>query len=178
MSDIFFTSDLHLQHSMILNWRTQFSSIEEHDETIIQRWNAVVKKTDRVYLLGDVALGQRATAIEKIKRLNGQIYLIVGNHDHIAQHRECRDLFVWQKDYARLKIGDQKIYLMHYPILSWNCIHYGSYHVCAHGHRNPPDWPDCRRLDAGVDGHDLYPWPWEEIDQLLRTKPYPADHHD
>lgn len=178
MSKIFFSSDLHFQHDRILTWRTQFTSTEEHDETIIERWNVEVQPQDRVYLLGDVALGSAVTARTLLDRLNGQIFLIRGNHDRVAEHRLCRERFVWIRDLSRLKIDDQKIYMCHYPLLTWNCQHWGSYSLGGHGHRTTPDWPDCRRLDVGVDGNSFKPWAYEDIDQLLRNKPYPRDHHD
>lgn len=175
--NIFLTSDSHFGHANILLFRTQFSSIEHHDETIIERWNAVIKPQDRVYHLGDVALGSAANARKNLDRLNGQIFLIRGNHDRVAEHRLCKDRFVWIKDYAKLKVDDQKLYMMHYPLLTWNCQHYGSYSLGGHGHRTTPDWPDCRRLDVGLDGHQMTPWSYEEVDLLLRNKPYPRDHH-
>lgn len=57
-----------------------FSSVEEHDETIIANWNKVVPKDAKVYVLGDVA--QKKSDIAKIGRLNGsRKILIAGNHD-------------------------------------------------------------------------------------------------
>lgn len=51
--NIFFISDTHFGHSNILNFKREdgsplrdYSSIEEHDEYLIQRWNSTVKATD------------------------------------------------------------------------------------------------------------------------------------
>jgi calcineurin-like phosphoesterase family protein len=56
-----------------------FNSIEEHDETLISNWNSVVKPSDRVYHLGDTVINRRC--LPTVKRLNGRIKLIRGNHD-------------------------------------------------------------------------------------------------
>ena len=42
-SGVFFTSDTHFGHSKIIDYcKRPFSSIEEHDKTLIQNWNNVV----------------------------------------------------------------------------------------------------------------------------------------
>lgn len=56
-----------------------WSTTEEADEAMIERWNAVVKPTDKVYVLGDIAIGQ--AGIKAFGRLNGDKVLIAGNHD-------------------------------------------------------------------------------------------------
>lgn len=50
-----FTSDLHLGHNNILPSRQQFQDINEHDDTLIFKWNNKVKKNDDVYILGDLS---------------------------------------------------------------------------------------------------------------------------
>lgn len=42
MKDLFLTSDTHFNHSRILQFRPQFSSVEEMNEIMIERWNKVV----------------------------------------------------------------------------------------------------------------------------------------
>ncbi len=57
MSRQIFVSDTHFGHRAILAPRMQaprrFASIEEHDETLIARWNAAVRPDDTVWHLGD-----------------------------------------------------------------------------------------------------------------------------
>lgn len=81
MSD-YFISDLHLGHDNILKFEPYyrpFATIEEHNSTLIENWNRVVKKGDRVFCLGDFAMGSQN--IKLGAKLNGQKYLILGNHD-------------------------------------------------------------------------------------------------
>ena len=90
--EIFVTSDSHFNHANILNFKDakgrptrHFSSVEEMNETMIERWNSVVKTGDKVYHLGDVVFGvdKEAWMNANFPRLNGQKRLVVGNHDNI-----------------------------------------------------------------------------------------------
>lgn len=53
MSKRLFTSDWHLNHKSILKYRPQFSSIEEHDQSIFDQL-AVLNKRDTVFVIGDI----------------------------------------------------------------------------------------------------------------------------
>lgn len=81
MSETFFISDLHLGHKKILEFSPTRggSTIDEHDQWIIDSWNSVVGKNDMVWVLGDVAFS--AKALELISKLRGQKKLVRGNHD-------------------------------------------------------------------------------------------------
>ena len=56
-----------------------FTSTEEMDETMIERWNAKVQPHDTVYHLGDVVINKKY--LNLVSRLNGRKILIRGNHD-------------------------------------------------------------------------------------------------
>lgn len=86
MADIWVTSDTHFQHKNIVekyNRGSDFSTIQEHDETIIENWNSLVKPGDKVYHLGDVMFGDKSSFHKLWCRLNGKKRLVVGNHDDI-----------------------------------------------------------------------------------------------
>lgn len=93
---IFVISDLHFGHKNILKHRTQFKTLEEHDNHIIDNWNRVVKPEDKVYVLGDVAW--KKSDLAKIAKLNGTKVLVAGNHDW---HRT--------KDYLSIKIDGEVV---------------------------------------------------------------------
>lgn len=180
MNDVFFTSDTHFNHlRCCMRFRApRFSSLEEMNETLIARWNECVRKGDRVYHLGDFALGRPDDAAAIASRLAGQIYLVRGNHEKVAEHPKVRDRFVWIKDYFGLKIGEQKIYLLHYAMLTWNQSHRGSWHLHGHSHGLLGDDPFARRLDVGVDAWDFRPVAFEEVAARMATKQFqPVDHH-
>ena len=179
-NNIFFTSDTHFNHAKCceLFRKGRFASVDEMNETLIARWNERVQKGDRIYHLGDFALGRPEAAAEILKRLNGQIYLIRGNHEKVAEHRLCKDRFIWIKDYFGLKVGEQKIYLCHYAFRTWNCMHHGSIHLFGHSHGTLPDDPYLRSMDVGVDCWDFYPVSFDEVMERMKTKQFrPVDHH-
>lgn len=85
MSNTFFISDTHFGHAGIITFQHDnkplrpFSTIEEHDETLVNNWNNKVGVRDTVYHLGDVVMNRKALPI--LDRLNGRKVLIKGNHD-------------------------------------------------------------------------------------------------
>ena len=79
-------SDTHIGHKNILEFepcrltqmRIDGYEADEHDQWIIDNWNATVGPEDTVLHLGDFAFKHVAESIEK---LNGDIIMIIGNHD-------------------------------------------------------------------------------------------------
>ena len=57
-----------------------FTSSNEHDIAVIQRYNDIVSDEDVVYILGDVCMGDLESGINKLKQLKGHKHLIRGNH--------------------------------------------------------------------------------------------------
>lgn len=82
---MFFFSDTHFFHANILKyepWRQQWAAdVTQMNEHLIAEWNRTVKPDDSVYHLGDLALGTRLQVAELRKRLNGEIFITIGNHD-------------------------------------------------------------------------------------------------
>ena len=80
MSNVYFTSDLHLGHRRILElyqWRpfAQMGDIEAHDNKLIELWNSTVSKYDKVYILGDFSLKSASENRKILEHLNGHKYL-------------------------------------------------------------------------------------------------------
>lgn len=77
-----FTADTHFGHANIIHLGPgrPFDTIEEHDEALVEAWNARVRPGDDVWLLGDASM--KLSAIEDVvRRLNGSAHLVAGNHD-------------------------------------------------------------------------------------------------
>jgi calcineurin-like phosphoesterase family protein len=83
--NVFIVSDTHFGHANICKFTCRgvrlrpWDRIEDHDEALVANWNAVVKPTDKVYHLGDVAIAKKSLDI--LSRLHGDKILIRGNHD-------------------------------------------------------------------------------------------------
>lgn len=80
MGKVFFTSDLHFGHKNLCIALREMSA-EESDAIIIENWNKTVSKHDTVYVLGDITMEKHQSICDYIKKLNGRIVLIGGNHD-------------------------------------------------------------------------------------------------
>lgn len=179
MADLYFTADTHFGHRrMASTWRPRFGGdIDAMDEWLIDQWNQTVGKTDHVYHLGDFTFRTRAQTEAILDRLNGQIYFIRGNHDHTTDR--LRQYFVLYKDYTELKVGDQRLVLMHFPIASWHKISHGAWHLHGHCHGNLPDVGKLARMDVGVDTNaTLRPYHYDEIAEFMEGRDgLPGDHH-
>jgi calcineurin-like phosphoesterase family protein len=57
-----------------------FTTIEDHDQFIIDSWNSVVNKRDTVYLLGDITM-EKSHSYPLLNKLLGIKKVILGNHD-------------------------------------------------------------------------------------------------
>lgn len=72
-----FCADLHLGHKNIHKYRG-FTSIEEHDEFVKERWHRQVRKKDKVYILGDVCFTAEHWA--EFSTWTGNKVVVLGNH--------------------------------------------------------------------------------------------------
>ena len=83
MSEIYFWADPHFGHANIMKYCSRpFQSVEEMNEVLVARWNARVKPGDNIYVLGDFMWARRRDDIEMmLSRLNGNKFLVIGNHD-------------------------------------------------------------------------------------------------
>lgn len=90
MSKLWFTADLHFGHARILEYCTGraklWSSVEEMNRGLVERWNAVVSLKDHVMILGDLAMGKRAETVPLLRECNGTKDLVPGNHDNPWEH--------------------------------------------------------------------------------------------
>lgn len=183
ITKIWFTSDTHFGHQNILKFcERPFVSIEEMDNTIIERWNLKVGKDDIVFHLGDFAFATNKRWQELISLLNGKIYLILGNHDITRwPGTYTMQLFDRVENQMMLKIDNKyKVYLNHFPFLCYD----GTYRnpedctIQLHGHvheRVGGIGKDDQRLqyrfpyqyDVGVDNNNFYPVSWEEILKII-----------
>lgn len=91
---VFVSSDQHFFHRNILKHCPDrpFTTIEEMNEGLIDRHNAVVPPHGRVVFAGDYAMGLRQEALDLRPLLNGEIILVPGNHDPMfSGHRKGRE---------------------------------------------------------------------------------------
>ena len=186
---IWFTSDPHYFHKNIIKYENRpFDSVEEMNETMINNWNSVVDPKDTVYLLGDFAFVNKRHELEGIvRKLNGHVHWIRGNHDKIKNVKG----FAWEGTYQEVSYdggsegkGKWKFVLSHYPFASWNRMHHGSIHCYGHTHGNMPDLsqlikkyagvdvrtPELLSFDVGVDCFDFFPVSIDRIVEMAKER--------
>lgn len=166
--DIFLISDTHFGHSKLYKQPflradgtplRPWSSTEEADEAMIERWNAVVRPTDKVYHLGDVAIPR--SGLKTVERLNGEKILVAGNHDSIWE-RDLGKYFRSIRAYWKL----DNFVLSHVPIHPNSLRSFdGNIHGHLHAYRVelPDGTTDPRYVSACVEHTDYAPIAWEEV---------------
>jgi len=110
MSIVRFIADLHLSHQNMAT-RRGFSSVEEHDEHIIAKWNDVVSKRDVTYILGDVTM-EKKSPYALLDKLNGRKHVVMGNHDR----RQDVEALLKHVDSVAGMVQYKGIILTHCPI--------------------------------------------------------------
>jgi calcineurin-like phosphoesterase family protein len=171
----FFTADTHYGHANVLNFTRDngrplrdFANVEEMNETLIERHNAVVGKYDQVYHLGDAVFGQ--ANMHLLKRLHGKLILIAGNHDHygcgLASYADYFDQILGSKTYSFDK--QTKGIISHIPVHPEQLKHRFGFNL--HGHFHDVELDDPRYLNLGVECWDYTPVHWDEIKAILQRK--------
>lgn len=177
MKKLFFTSDHHFGHANIIKFCNRpFESVEEMNEELVKRWNEKVGPKDDVFYLGDFALSNdRQWVADLLDRLNGNKFLITGNHEGSAMNH--RKKFQWVKEYYELKVQDpelkngvQRIVLFHYAMRTWRGAGRGTWQLYGHSHGTLPDEEDKLAFDIGVDCHDFYPLSYDEVKEIMSKK--------
>lgn len=178
MGNIWFTSDTHYGHRNILEYcKRPFSSIDEHDEALIERFNEAVGDNDIVYHVGDFALCSYERAQEIGRRLNGkEFHIILGNHDKVIRKNHFPS-FSSAQDVLLLKFGKSRndwIWLSHYAHARWPHAHHGALHLFGHSHGSFKGLG--RSMDVGVDTNDYRPYHIDEVRRLIKNLE-PVEHH-
>ena len=184
MGNTFFTSDLHFGHKNIIEFCDRpWSSLEDMREGLIQRWNEVIRNQDEVYVLGDFSFLNAEKTMAILRRLNGQKFLVAGNHDHGRKKWVGGRCFQWarykhEKAFTCADGTKQRIVMSHYPFRTWAGDSRGAWGLHGHCHStNPIASMVGRSLDVGVDGHDWRPWALEEIKKIMDKVPYAEYRH-
>lgn len=152
----FITSDLHFGHTNIMKFcpdtRGHFRDVNHMNEEMIRIWNETVNPEDETFILGDVAFSNAAQSVAILRRLNGRMILIKGNHDSKnlkdVQFQRC---FTSIHDYLEIDHTGNKLCMFHYPIMEWNRCHRGSIHFYGHLHQNPSGLEHLRARNVGFD---------------------------
>jgi len=179
----YFVSDLHLGHENQLHRGGRgdyFSSIEEHDKTILNNLLSLPRSSN-LFILGDLFFHYNKEKTDKFFQLFAnkkiRLHLGVGNHDKPNKwtHKIIQSKF----EMKTIKIENQKIVLCHYPLTVWDGSHKNTWNLYGHIHKN--DWTDTKakelgmlnngkQLNVNLEFHDFKPWGFEEIKEVMNKK--------
>ena len=195
--NVYFASDFHIGHQNVIKFDSRpFEDLQDMHNKLIENWNSVVGENDLVFYLGDFSFKDRGSGKWFRDQLNGKIHFIMGNHDrmrivgHLGFDKIYGDDTALGGATIEIKDDDanrgyQTIVLCHYPILSWNKSHHGSWHIHGHCHqslaKNPEmEWYYKRKvIDAGVNGLGYTPISYTELKKIMNEKIIsPVDHHE
>lgn len=203
LEDFLFWGCLHNGHRCenwekpLWSWRG-FSSVEEHDEENIKRWNE--KATDETigFLAGDTCFGKDAekNLLFLLKSIKfSELYLLPGNHfagwHQLFNSRSGNELLLDNKtvifvpNYLELIIKGQPIVISHYPILSWNGQARGSWMLYSHVHGNLEKSEVGRMyVNSSAKSYEIsveknkHPVSFADLSELFKEKPNVSfDHH-
>ncbi len=193
MSKIYFTSDQHYGHHNIIRYCARpFTDVNHMNEELIRLHNETVAPNDTVYHLGDFSMN-KAFVKPILERLNGEHYLIMGNHDatHRCHHKNKHDKkvnayalyyqagFKTISEYDILKIANEDVLLCHLPFSEdhaefeprykeFRPKDQGQFLLCGHVHTA---WKiKGRQINVGVDQWDFKPVSLEQIAELIKVK--------
>ncbi|MBN2067553.1 MAG: 2'-5' RNA ligase family protein [Candidatus Diapherotrites archaeon] len=161
---IFLISDLHLDHTNIIKYtKRPFKNVKEMNDILVSNWNNTVRNQDTVYFLGDMAFGKGSHSAEYwLKKLNGKIVFIEGNHEDI----KLKTFYSKDKN-VFLKYKDEEFILTHDPALKpkgWK-----GWIIHGHHHNNhPTEFPlinsENKTINVSV---ELIKYTPIEIDKIL-----------
>ena len=169
---IWFTSDLHFNHTNILKYEPvsrPFETVEEMNEVLIENWNRHVDEDDTIYVLGDLCMGKDTDIPAILERLNGHIILIRGNHDGSKRRKIYEKHGIEIKDIAYLPYKGRYFVMCHFPIASEEFLEMvrvdNSEVIMLYGHihSNAKKGYVDGTFHVGVDTNELRPVSIEEI---------------
>ena len=193
--NVHFISDFHVGHKNVIKFDGRpFMDTEEMHTQLIKNWNSVIGDNDIVYYLGDLSFCRTDLTKWFIHSLKGKIFFILGNHDKMRDiikldrweniHEYGTEIFIKDDECKsnRGSGGYQQIVMTHYPILSWNRAHYGSWHLHGHCHgslmKSNQDYYKRRVMDVGCNVIDYSPISYDGVKNIMSKKVISVvDHH-
>lgn len=180
----FITSDWHFHHNKEFIYRVRgFPNVKTMNLELVKRHNSLVSPEDTVYCLGDCCLGGpdfRDKNKELIESLNGNIHIILGNHDttkKIELYQSCANV-VEVAPAAILKYRKYNFFMSHYPAYTGNIekesLHQMTLNLYGHTHQQDSNFFDdyAFMYHVGVDSHDCYPVLLDDVIEDIKEKFY------
>jgi calcineurin-like phosphoesterase family protein len=199
--NIFFWSDLHLGQKcnsweVPLYVQRGFQTMDEHDSSLVNRWNEKVSHDSIIFNLGDMLFGHNGETRLKtyFEILNFKVmYLLFGNHSagmkQVFEKIEgnvyevnSEKKVIFCPSYVEAFINGFPFVLSHYAIASFNGQNKGGFMVHGHSHGNLYNSDlgkilyKARIIDVGIENCPS-PISMREIKNKFKESPTSFDHH-
>lgn len=167
---VWVTSDSHIGHNKEFVYASRgFESPEEMGEAIVRRWNYNVRDEDIVYVLGDVVMGSVDEGVELLSRLNGNLYIIRGNHDDdkkIEKYMTAPNVVSANSWGELVKYRSTQFYMSHFPAVTMAPGEERKYPIWSlhgHTHQKTNFNENPHVYHVGMDSHNCSPVLLEDI---------------
>lgn len=172
MSEIWFSSDLHLNHNKEFVWEERgFSSVEEMNVAIIDNFNECVRSQDTLYLLGDnwlnCSVEEGVALLHQIRCKD--IRFIRGNHCSNQRWEALKEVGTRLGWAEVIKDAKKYYYLSHYPTTTFNYDDEWATamrNIHGHTHQINPITNDFQ-INVGVDAWNCHPVSFGEVKEFL-----------
>lgn len=150
-----YISDLHLFHKNVTKAGRDFDKrpymdLEEMHSDILLKWNQAVTNADHVFILGDFVwkftADNRDEVMKMLKEMNGNLHLIIGNHDKIkdSNFKKRFEEIVYYKRVDDVLDGENRTVIMsHYYMPLYEQHYRGA--ILLHGHSHNSSESDMER---------------------------------
>ena len=171
---VWICSDLHLWHKNVLKYDTKrweaFSTLEEHDDFIIQEINSKVWENDILIIVWDLALCNADIATEKLSNIVCKHkYWIIGNHDSQALVNKSFHLWAW---ICKQLLLAQRYLFQHHPFKRNQYTNEDPWITFIHWHTHKPgkySYENRNIYDISYDGSILL-YRLKDMDFKLTSK--------
>jgi calcineurin-like phosphoesterase family protein len=184
VNNVYFSSDLHLNHKAIIDFGRKFNNVEEMNNTIYANINNKVGKDDLLVLLGDTLMVDKDYN-KFLSLINCEnIIMLYGNHCNVRRFEEVNgypaNKLLYHGYYLELSIDKQIICCSHYPMFHWNFQSDDSFELHGHCHGDEPseilkEIHKYKCMDVGIDNYynifgtyDVFSF--QDIENLLHNK--------
>lgn len=180
------TSDLHLGHRRVSEYRGFGDDTDAHDAHLAEGWDSHVKDDDTVHVLGDLCISNVPRALQWIKDRPGKKHFVSGNHDgcHPMHRRWQRVIHAYQEVFdtvqtvGSLRLEGHVVMMSHFPYeedhtaapryMEWRLPNRGHWLLHGHTHMATQRLHDKREIHVGVDAWGMKPVPIEVIMKIIR----------
>ncbi len=159
VGEVYFSSDLHLNHEAVIKYGRRFGNVVEMNTFIISDINSKVRRDDLLVLLGDTMMVNKDYESFLSSIICENVIILVGNHCSLSKLLALQNnpKVKYVGYYLELVISGQIVCCSHYPMFHWNYQDEGSFMLHGHLHGDKSNilrlMHEYKSMDVGVDSY-------------------------